>query len=193
MRLLLVGSVLGLTMAAAVTQPVLADTSTFTSTPNLGIPDDGYMGTLASMASDTINASALPVGHVVTDITVEMAINHSWIGDLTVKLRSPDQTVLTILNRPASTAPDDGTDSPPGGDNANLTTSFPVSFNDAYAVSAESMGSIVGNDFNVCEHDFECQFSPAPDTAVSPSSFASAFKGEQAMSAFIYRLSRILP
>ena len=68
-----------------------------TSTPNLDIPD----GDLANPATDIItisNATSDPV----TDVTVAVRINHTWIGDLAITLTAPDGTVAELLMNPGT-------------------------------------------------------------------------------------------
>lgn len=37
---------------------------------------------------------------IITDVNVEVDIKHSWVGDLTIELRSPNGTTVTLLDRP---------------------------------------------------------------------------------------------
>ena len=91
----------------------LVPAGTITVSPNVAIPDDAYIGTGdgndgfgtdAGMACSTINTTAvIPSGRVVSAVSANVQLTHTWIGDLTIKLRSPDGNILTILNRPGST------------------------------------------------------------------------------------------
>jgi subtilisin-like proprotein convertase family protein len=150
----------------------------FTSNNSIAIPDDAYNGTLESMVSDTILAN-VTAGRVVTHVTVEVALDHTWVGDLTIKLRSPAGTVLTLLNRPGSTADDNGPDAP-SGDSSNLNQQTPISFDDRYETEAEEMGFGLGDNGVVCATNALCHFNPSPDTAASAASFAAAFNGQLA-------------
>ena len=85
----------------------------FSGTP-VTIPDNAYNGTLSSMVSATIPVST--VGTLTNVQVHSVGISHTWVGDLTIKLQSPTGTIITMLNRPGSTVPDDGTDAPPGCD-----------------------------------------------------------------------------
>lgn len=81
----------------------------FSDAPALTITDDAYDGTLGSMVSSGVAVSGV-TGTYVVDITVDVSINHTWPGDLVLKLESPDGDILTLMSRPglAETA-DDGT------------------------------------------------------------------------------------
>ena len=78
-----------------------------TSAPAVAIPDGGSV-------SDTITlASGLEIDHV----EVFLNISHNNIGDLVVKLQSPDGTESVIVNRPGK---DPGSSSDPGSTANNI-------------------------------------------------------------------------
>jgi subtilisin family serine protease/subtilisin-like proprotein convertase family protein len=165
----------------------VSGSDSFTSTPAVAIPDNGYNGTLSSMACDTIDASSIPRNNVVTDISVELAAAHTWVGDLTVKMQSPTGTILALVERPqgdgSANAPGENGTSSPFGDSSNLSIAFPLSFNDTFSHDPEHMGLGISNTQNVCEHDGRCEFFPNPDQALlvgnSVENFAS-LSGEKA-------------
>ncbi len=132
--------------------------------PSLGIPDDGYDGTLSSMACvavEVAGAAAAPL-----DMALELGIDHSWVGDLTVKLQNPNGDILGVMSRTAFDEPaDDGTGC--CGSNSNLSSSDPISFFDAAVVSAEDM-PVGFADVNICTDDGICEYSPAPGTVANP-------------------------
>lgn len=137
------------------------------------IPDDGYDGSMGSMACIT---TAVGAG-TVTGVDVDLAVDHSWVGDLTVKVFSPMGTEVTMMSRPgfAETA-DDGTGC--CGDSSNLVNTSPIMYLDTGTFDAENMGStILGGDF-VCQDDGECDFFPNPDTG--PGTNLADFNGEAA-------------
>ena len=185
--LLVAWMTMGLSLAAVIAPAVSAASSSFNSAPGLPIPDNGYNGTLASMASDTINASAIPPSNIVTDVTVTVAVTHTWVGDLTIKLRSPSGTTLALVERPqgdgaTNNTGDSGADAP-SGDDSNVNVGVPLSFSDAYVHNPEDMGWGISDSQTVCFHDLRCQFAPYPDAALvaggSVANFA-AFDGELA-------------
>lgn len=153
-----------------------------------GIPDNGYIGTLdgndgfgadAGMACTTINTTALfPAGTAVYNVSANIRVTHTWIGDLTLKLRSPGGQILTLLNRPGSTATDDGVDSPVG-DSSNWNNSI-ITFGDGAGPEAETMGGSLIDSQNICIDNAVCAHDPSPDTAVTTHTGFSAFRSTPA-------------
>jgi uncharacterized repeat protein (TIGR01451 family) len=152
----------------------VAATSFFTSTAALTVTDDLYDGSLGSMVCDVIDASAIPGGDTVDGVQVGLGLNHTWVGDVVVKLQSPDSSILGLVSRPGYAEPaDDGTGC--CGDSSNLLSTSPISFLDTGTYDAELMG--VG--INICLDDGECDFFPNPGAVAGLSSFAG-FTGESA-------------
>ena len=161
----------------------LVPAGSISASPNAPIPDDGYIGTGdgndgfgtdAGMACSPINTTGLiPAGRTVAAVSANVRLTHTWIGDLTVKLRSPDGVILTILNRPGSTAADNGTDSPIG-DNSNWSGSV-INFADGAGPEAETMGGSLGDGQSICANDGVCAHDPSPDTATQPPANFAAF------------------
>jgi Regulatory P domain of the subtilisin-like proprotein convertases and other proteases len=158
----------------------------FYAAPQVAIPDGGYIGILdgndgfgtdAGMVCSTINVSNLPPSAVVADVSVDLRLSHTWIGDLTAKLQSPNGTILTIINRPGSNVPDDGSDSQLG-DSSNMNGTF-IAYRDGGA-NVETMGSTIGTSQNVCNDDGICIYAPTPDTATQPPSKFADFIGQPA-------------
>lgn len=56
---------------------------------NLAIPDNGYNGTLGSMACTPVTLSG---SGNITDMNVRIAMNHTWVGDLVIKVVNPGAT-----------------------------------------------------------------------------------------------------
>ena len=152
-----------------------ASTNTFTvSSLNISIPDDGYNGTPASMASVNLPVS---LTQTVQKVTVTVGITHTWVGDLVIKVRSPAGTMVTLVSRPGLIeAADNGTDGI--GDSSNLSGNFPITFDDLGAVSAENMGSTIADGGVVCQNDGQCTFAPNAGAAAAGS--LSAFNGQTA-------------
>ncbi len=125
------------------------------------IADDTYDGTIGSMTCVVATGADL----TITDVNVNLRINHTWIGDLTVKVVSPLGTVSTVQSRAGYAEPaDDGTGC--CGDSSDLSASFPVTYDDGGATSAEDMGStILGGDV-ACDTDGLCIYDPFPDTGL---------------------------
>ena len=68
-----------------------------TESPPLAIADNAYTGTLQSMTSSTLT---VPLGGTIRDLDVVVSrLDHSWIGDLDIKIKSPAGTVVTLVER----------------------------------------------------------------------------------------------
>lgn len=140
------------------------------------IPDDTYDGTIASMAC---MGTDVPDGTVAA-INVDLAVDHTWVGDLTVKVVPPggtDADVMTLMSMPGlAESGDDGTDC--CGDSSNMINTSAVNFADANPVDAEMMGASIDGDMFVCQDDAECSFFPNPDTG--PGTNLAQFIGQPA-------------
>jgi subtilisin-like proprotein convertase family protein len=154
--------------------------SSFSSTVSSAIVDDAYNGTLASMTSDSIDSEIIPMSHVVTDVTVEIAMYHQWVGDLTVKLKGPTGVIVTLVERPqgdgASNSEGDDGSSVVTGDSSDISGVNWLKFNDAYTRDPEQLGLGLPNDGVECDHGAPCRFFPNHDQAADGSSLA-AFRG----------------
>jgi uncharacterized repeat protein (TIGR01451 family) len=174
---------------AALGQGIAAPDATFP----LDLPDDAYIGVLdgndgfgadAGMACDDVDTSAvIPGGTPVSSVEVQLAANHTWIGDMTVKLMSPDGTIVAMMERVQGNGSDvnDG-DTGTGccGDSDNMVSSSPVNFADAFPTDSEAMGLPGGV---VCQDDGICEYWPNPDQAFLVGSSAEDFEeynGEEA-------------
>lgn len=143
---------------------------------NVGIPDDGYNGTQATMSC--VNVPVTSAGDGVVDyMCPTVALAHTWVGDLTVKLVSPANTVVTLMSLPGVIeAADDGLSVT--GDSSNLLAGFPLTWKDGGPKSAEQMGNGIGNGQVVCKDDFACVYDPNRGAA-APGKL-SAFIGQPA-------------
>jgi len=121
----------------------------------LAIPDDGYDGTIGSMQCMTIAG----LGGLLTDINLDLAVDHTFVGDLAVKIVAPDGTILTVMNRPGFAEPaDDGTGG--FGFGSDISSAAIVTYANGAATSAEDMGlTAVGV---VCQDDGLCDYAPSP-------------------------------
>jgi uncharacterized repeat protein (TIGR01451 family) len=173
-----------------------AERVSFNSSPFVAIPDNAYIGVNdgndgfgldAGMVCDTIDTTpALPPGSaIVGDVVVDLGIDHTYIGDLTVKLQSPQGTILALMERVqgdggSNSVGDNGTASP-FGDSTNISSTHIVHFSDAFPIDTESMGVGLASTEAVCADDGVCDYFPNPDQALVVGSSASAladFTGE---------------
>lgn len=151
--------------------------TSFSESPNVAIPDDGYDGTLGSMACQTIAVSGINSSFTLGLTT---AIDHTWVGDLTIKVENPDGNILGVLSRPVSNETlDDGTDTDGAGDSSNLLATSPVSFADNASTAAEDMGAgLAASSDVICQDDNLCDYAPAPGSVANPpSTFAELMTG----------------
>lgn len=153
--------------------------TTATDTPIDLVPvDDSYDGTQGSMACSTINISDM--GQAVTTLTVDVALTHTWAGDVTIKIFSPAGNDLTLMNRPGfAGGSDDGSgccgDSSNFGDGAGTPTV--ITFDDAAADSAELLGDAQPGSDDIIP---DSTVFPDPDGATGFTSLAD-FIGEDPM------------
>ena len=120
------------------------------------IPDATYNGQLSSMLCRSVPG----LNQSIDSLRLKLGINHTFVGDLTVKVVSPAGQVTTVLSRPglAETA-DDGSSSC-CGDGSGLSAASPIVFDDAATDSAELMGAALGDSAVICRDDQHCTFRP---------------------------------
>jgi subtilisin-like proprotein convertase family protein len=136
----------------------------FSASPGISAPDDGYNGTLAgtSMASSGIAVSG--VAGTAIDISVNVNMNHTWVGDIVLKLGAPDGSLLTLVSRPGyAETVDDGTGC--CGTNADWLGST-LTFTDAGATDGELLNT-----------PFTGTYFPNAGATASVGSFAALFGG----------------
>lgn len=80
-----------------------------TSSPAIEIPDNGENGTLAGFITNTINVSGHGLIGTIADISIDVGISHSFIGDLKIMIESPEGDFLGLMSRPGINEPGDGT------------------------------------------------------------------------------------
>lgn len=133
-----------LSIAATLAVASIAGTSasaaavTFTNSAAQSIPDNtpaGISSVISIGSSGTINFNSL---------TVLVAIDHTWLGDLVVTLSNGSNTV-TLMDRPGLPFPS------VLGDSSNLLESSPLTFSDTASLlnPAEAMGLLCGNNQTV--------------------------------------------
>jgi subtilisin-like proprotein convertase family protein len=86
----------------------------------LAVPDATPAGAASTLS--------VPTGQILTDVNVRVQMTHTWVGDISIKLKSPLGTVVTLLDRPGVPA------STFGCSNDNMD----VTFDDAGVVNLET-------------------------------------------------------
>lgn len=128
----------------------------------LAIPDNGYDGSIESMRCVDLDATGMLGVVEYGSVEVELGIDHSFVGDLVVKLVTPRGGVTTLMHRPGFIASaDDGNGS--GGANANLSPDHPITITtrpDVGEASAEDLGAGLASAATVCASG-PCAFRPS--------------------------------
>lgn len=143
---------------------------------NLALPfiDNDYDGTLGTMTCHSLAIEEEGI-NTITEVEVEIGMNHTHVGDLVGKVQSPAGTVVTLFSRPGRDEPaDDGSGGM--GDSSDLTAAAPIRFFDAAPTDAEDLGTDLGNGGDICLDDGICDFFPNPGAA-TPGNLAT-FDGE---------------
>lgn len=155
--------------------PSAALAQTYVAGPSLGlaVPDNGYNGTQGSMLCNTIAvATGGGGGDTVATATVTVAMSHTFVGDLTIKLFSPGGTPITLVSRPGivETA-DDGNDTAGFGENSNLAIANPLTYDDTAPNPSEQMGKVPSDlatgDIICAFAGSPCSYAPSPGAATA--------------------------
>ena len=125
---------------------------------NAPIPDNDPTGHRNTLGVGDLGA--------ISDLEVEVAIDHTWVGDLIITLEGPDGTIITLMDRP-------GRDGAGFGDSSNLSPSFPIRFVDGAALAAEDAGIPCENDDVI---GVACDVPPIYDP---DESLLAAFAGDE--------------
>jgi len=158
LAMLLIGSAVSCTMAGP---------TAFCVTPDAGVPDDSTAGVQIPIEV------TLPGGSLVDALTVELDIDHPWVGDLVVSLASPDGSTVLLLDRPGIPGPGGiGTFPGPFGCGGSDVAAV---FSDDGPVPAESVCSPTGG--------------PVIAGAVSPSEQLALFAGADASGTWVLTVS----
>lgn len=130
---------------------------------NLAGLDGLYDGSLASMVCHGFQVPEDGID-LVAGVEVEVGIDAGYLGDLTIKLRTPEEVAVTLMSRPGhAEAADDGAGC--SGDSTNLASTAPVLFKVGGEKDAELMGDGLNTDQVACEDDQACQYAPNPGAA----------------------------
>lgn len=134
-----------------------------TESPQLTITDDAYSGAISSMNCSNVSVAASATGSI-TGTSVSVNMFHSWVGDLTLKLVHPDNTVVTLMSRPGLVETADNGQDAGTGNSADLLGNL-ITFVQGASASAENMGNGMSTSTAVCQSDGVCSFAPAKGSA----------------------------
>lgn len=71
---------------------VSANTSTYTATPGIAIPDGLSLNCTNGITNSVTTTINVPDSFTITDLDVMLDISHTWVGDIQVQLTSPSST-----------------------------------------------------------------------------------------------------
>jgi subtilisin-like proprotein convertase family protein len=84
-----------------------ASCNTFSISPNAAIADGTGSNVAGATTTSVIN---VPVGLTISNMKINLKVNHTKIGDLVVKIAHPDGTTRTLWNRTCNSATYNGID-----------------------------------------------------------------------------------
>ncbi|MEP2936396.1 MAG: HYR domain-containing protein [Gilvibacter sp.] len=122
-----------------------------TVNPSIDIPDDDAVGIdipLIFSGWDPVNSPS--------NMTVTIAMNHTWIGDLRINLFAPTGESISLI--PSS-----------NGSDSDLNDQYPITFTDDSDISSRFIGSGIPNGSVACRDDGFCSFYSEND---GPTGFA---------------------
>ena len=100
------------------------------------------------------NVSGIPAGATIDNITVDVSIEHTWVGDLGIELIAPSGESLTLLAHPGT---EDG-----AGDSSNSSAAVEgtITFMDSASTLGEDMGATILGGQTICIDDGICEYIP---------------------------------
>lgn len=139
--------------------PIIAQT---TGAVDINDTANHYNGTIPSMDCLAIIVPDTGEPQLIQNIELTVSIYHDWLGDLILKLVTPNNIPLTLMLKPGANEGFDGYAETPDGDTSDLRPEYPITFKDTAAISAENMGNTIGPGSIVCKDDSRCEYAPAP-------------------------------
>lgn len=117
---------------------------TYTNTVPTAIPDGVGANAGGPIVTSIIN---VPINFTISDVNVSLNISHPYIGDLRVRLRHPDNTFVTLLNRQCNTGASSGLVATVQDDGGEIICASPIvgSFDPEQPLSALNFKPTNGN------------------------------------------------
>ena len=147
-----------------------------------GAWDDKYNGKVDSMLCVDIMVPDTGL-NFVNGVRLKVGMDHTYVGDITIKVIAPDATLLTALGRPGPEPmpiPDTGVQC--CGDDSNLSVTFPFTLNNAAVANGKDMGKGITNAQIICKDEnpkiVPCEFKPYKGGG--PGTDFNDFKGKAA-------------
>jgi subtilisin-like proprotein convertase family protein len=117
---------------------------------------------------------------IVTSVSVTLGITHERCGELVIKLGGPNAVTMTLMSRPGENESSDNGQSGGSGDGSPMTSSSPVTFDDAATPGSESMGQGPQGEV-VCQDTGVCSYNPDQGAAGGPTTLDGAYGGSTAL------------
>lgn len=121
----------------------VTETITGTNTTAITIPDNNDAGISSMIAISGVSSASN-----VLDMSVEMSIDHTWVGDLTIELEAPTGETLSLVSVTLN-------------DSSDLDQNFPITFTDTATTSANNLGSGLAGPGVICEDNNICEYYPS--------------------------------
>jgi subtilisin-like proprotein convertase family protein len=125
----------------------------------VAIPDNSPAGITSS-----VNIAGIPAGATLNNVEIDLAMTHTWAGDLNINLTGPGGESIILVTRPGAAGAG-------AGDSSDLLAANPITFSDAATVIAENMGNTITGAQVICRDDGICNFKP--NSGVAPDTFAA--------------------
>jgi cysteine-rich repeat protein len=139
--------------------------------------DESYDGSVETMTCVTVEVPDQGFTQV-QQVILTLGVQHLWVGDLVIKMVSPQGLGTTLLSRPGLDEPED-TSADYGfedGDDSNILAAGPITFRDDAEVDAEDMGNTLDDNGAVCLNDQICDYKPSP--GAGPGTGLADFHGQ---------------
>lgn len=112
-------------------------------------------GAIATVDNTTVSSSVssvgtIPGGSTINDVEISFNITHTWVGDLSATLVSPDGTSISLFERPGN----------PAGFFGCTQDNISVDLSDGAAATAADLE-------NTCNTSFTGAGNPGPSFAIS--------------------------
>ena len=147
-----------------------------------GAWDDKYNGKVDSMLCVDLDVGDTGL-NFVDGVRLTVGMDHTFVGDITIKVISPDATLLTALGRPGPEPmpiPDNGVQC--CGDDSNLAIANPFLLNNKAIANGKDMGKGITNAQVICKDENPkinpCEFKPYKGGG--PGTDFNDFKGKAA-------------
>ncbi len=144
------------------------------------IPDNTYRGDPFAAGQAVCETFSTGTG-TINSLQLDLGIDHTWVGDLVIKVRNPAGTkTVTLVSRAGVLEADDTGTSTGNGNNANLAATSPLRYKDSFTPSAETEGTGLASADVICvAAGSPCDYRPNAGATAQPGTLAT-FDGDAA-------------